>query len=129
MVKVWAEKEMRNLKRIHASAIPCPRQIYLRLNVLVMAFLGDQKGTPAPGLKDVELIGTDAEQSGDDGPDGDEPADQFARRTPRGKGFEDKEAKKEHKKQVKEEKKVQQENKMPKRVKKRLVNNSSRKKH
>ena len=62
MVKVWAEKEMRNLKRIHASAIPCPRQIYLRLNVLVMAFLGDQKGTPAPGLKDVELIGTDAEQ-------------------------------------------------------------------
>ncbi|MCJ1252984.1 protein kinase rio1 [Lignoscripta atroalba] len=59
MVKVWAEKEMRNLKRIHASGIPCPEPIHLRLHVLVMGFLGDKRGIPAPRLKDVELEGND----------------------------------------------------------------------
>lgn len=61
MVKVWAEKEMRNLKRIHASGIPCPEPVQLRLHVLVMGFLGDRKGIPAPRLKDVELLGSDIE--------------------------------------------------------------------
>ena len=61
MVKVWAEKEMRNLKRIYASGIPCPEPVQLRLHVLVMGFLGDKKGIPAPRLKDVELIGSDLE--------------------------------------------------------------------
>ena len=61
MVKVWAEKEMRNLRRIYASGIPCPEPIQLRLHVLVMGYLGDKKGTPAPRLKDVELLGDDVE--------------------------------------------------------------------
>ena len=61
MVKVWAEKEMRNLRRIHAAGIPCPEPIYLRLHVLTMGFLGSKKGTPAPRLKDVHLEGDDAE--------------------------------------------------------------------
>ena len=61
MVKVWAEKEMRNLKRIYASGIPCPEPVQLRLHVLVMGFLGDKKGIPAPRLKDVELVGSDFE--------------------------------------------------------------------
>lgn len=59
MVKVWAEKEMRNLKRIYASGIPCPEPIYLRLHVLVMGFLGDRRGIPAPRLKDVVLEGAE----------------------------------------------------------------------
>lgn len=62
MVKVWAEKEMRNLKRIYESGIPCPEPIYLRLHVLVMGFLGDRKGVPAPRLKDVELEGDEVEK-------------------------------------------------------------------
>ncbi|KAI4178372.1 MAG: hypothetical protein LQ348_005617 [Seirophora lacunosa] len=62
MVKVWAEKEMRNLQRIYAAGIPCPEPIHLRLHVLVMGFLGDRKSTPAPRLKDVELVGVDVEQ-------------------------------------------------------------------
>lgn len=61
MVKVWAEKEMRNLKRIHASGIPCPDPVHLRLHVLVMGFLGDKRGIPAPRLKDVELEGVEVE--------------------------------------------------------------------
>lgn len=55
MVKLWAEKEMRNLKRIHTAGIPCPEPIYLRLHVLVMRFVGDSNGWPAPRLRDVEL--------------------------------------------------------------------------
>lgn len=61
MVKLWAEKEMRNLRRIHAAGIPCPEPIYLRLHVLVMGFLGDKRGIPAPRLKDVSLEGDDVE--------------------------------------------------------------------
>lgn len=61
MVKVWAEKEMRNLKRIHAAGIPCPEAVYLKLHVLVMGFLGDKRGWPAPRLRDVEFEGDEAE--------------------------------------------------------------------
>ena len=62
MVKVWAEKEMRNLKRIHSAGIPCPEPIYLRLHVLVMGFLGDKKGWPAPRLRDVKFEGLTPEE-------------------------------------------------------------------
>lgn len=62
MVKLWAEKEMRNLKRIYVAGIPCPEPVHLRLHVLVMGFLGDRKGTPAPRLKDVELVGNNIEE-------------------------------------------------------------------
>ncbi|KAJ9633429.1 uncharacterized protein PV06_06775 [Exophiala oligosperma] len=55
MVKLWAEKEMRNLKRIHAAGIPCPEPLYLRRHVLGMSFVGDSKGKAAPRLKDVEF--------------------------------------------------------------------------
>ena len=61
MVKVWAEKEMRNLKRIYASGIPCPEPVYLRLHVLAMSFVGDSKGTAAPRLKDVEFVDSDSQ--------------------------------------------------------------------
>jgi RIO kinase 1 len=62
MVKVWAEKEMRNLKRIYNAAIPCPEPLYLRQHVLVMSFLGDKKGWSAPRLRDVKFEGLSAEE-------------------------------------------------------------------
>ncbi|OJD23839.1 Atypical/RIO/RIO1 protein kinase [Blastomyces percursus] len=62
MVKVWAEKEMRNLKRLYSAGIPCPEPLYLRLHVLVMGFLGNSKGFAAPRLKDVDLTGPDPEE-------------------------------------------------------------------
>lgn len=61
MVKLWAEKEMRNLRRIYAAGIPCPEPIFLRLHVLMMGFLGSSKGLPAPRLKDVEFDIADPE--------------------------------------------------------------------
>jgi RIO kinase 1 len=62
MVKVWAEKEFRNLKRLFLAGIPCPEPVYLRLHVLVMGFLGDKKGWAAPRLRDVELTGEDLDE-------------------------------------------------------------------
>ena len=44
MVRVWAEKEMRNLKRLVAAGIPSPEPVEVRENVLVMSFLGDEEG-------------------------------------------------------------------------------------
>jgi RIO kinase 1 len=54
MVRVWAEKEMRNLTRLHKAGINCPQPILLRLHVLLMQFLGTD-GWAAPKLKDVQL--------------------------------------------------------------------------
>lgn len=54
MVKTWAEKEMRNLSRIHAAGILSPEPILLRSHVLLMDFLGTD-GWPAPRLSHVEI--------------------------------------------------------------------------
>ena len=54
MVKLWAEKEMRNLKRLYNANIPCPEPYIVRNHVLVMEFLG-QDGWAAPRLKDANL--------------------------------------------------------------------------
>ena len=54
MVKVWAEKEMRNYRRLHSAGIPCPTPILLKSHVLIMEFLG-QNGWPSPRLKDAIL--------------------------------------------------------------------------
>lgn len=54
MVKVWAEKEMRNLRRLKAAGIPCPEPHLLKLHVLVMEFIG-RDGWPAPRLKDAKM--------------------------------------------------------------------------
>ncbi|KAF9450585.1 RIO1-domain-containing protein [Macrolepiota fuliginosa MF-IS2] len=55
MVRVWAEKEMRNLKRLVTAGIRCPDPIEVRENVLVMTFLGDEEGWASPRLKDASL--------------------------------------------------------------------------
>ena len=46
MIKMWAEKEVRNLKRInqHENQIKCPYPYYLKNNVIVMDFLGNDEG-------------------------------------------------------------------------------------
>jgi RIO kinase 1 len=74
MVRLWAEKEMRNLKRLLVAGIPCPEPLEVKENILVMSFLGspdgwwvlarfwtkvecDIIGTPraSPRLKDAEI--------------------------------------------------------------------------
>lgn len=58
MVKLWAEKELRNLKRIYQSKIKCPEPVMVKSNVLVMSFIGkDMKQTPR--LVDAEVDGVE----------------------------------------------------------------------
>lgn len=59
LIKIWAEKEFRNLKRIYSHPfIKCPKPVEIKNNVLVMEFLGDNSNTsttkPALKLKDYE---------------------------------------------------------------------------
>lgn len=44
MVRLWAEKEMRNLKRLVAAGIRAPDPVEVRENILVMNFVGDKEG-------------------------------------------------------------------------------------
>jgi len=50
MVRTWAEKEMRNLVRMHSAGLPVPAPILLRGHVLLMDFIG-KEGWPAAKLK------------------------------------------------------------------------------
>eukprot|EP00005_Dracoamoeba_jomungandri_P008045 CAMPEP_0174269964 /NCGR_PEP_ID=MMETSP0439-20130205/42811_1 /TAXON_ID=0 /ORGANISM="Stereomyxa ramosa, Strain Chinc5" /LENGTH=595 /DNA_ID=CAMNT_0015359001 /DNA_START=42 /DNA_END=1829 /DNA_ORIENTATION=+ len=52
-IKVWAEKELRNLKRIQ-SHLSSPTPYVLKKNILVMSFLG-KGNVPAPRLKDAQV--------------------------------------------------------------------------
>jgi len=54
-IRVWAEKEMRNLCRLRRVGIDCPRPIALREHVLVMSFIG-KDGRAAPKLVDVKKL-------------------------------------------------------------------------
>lgn len=56
MVRLWAEKEMRNLKRLVHAGLRAPDPIELRDHVLVMEFLGDSDGWASPRLKDAEVL-------------------------------------------------------------------------
>lgn len=50
----WAEKEMRNLKRLKAVGLNVPEAYLLKSNIIIMEFIGD-KGLAAPRLKDADL--------------------------------------------------------------------------
>jgi len=54
MVKLWAEKEMRNLTRLYTNGVCCPKPVLLRNHVLIMEFIG-KDGWPSPKLKDYPL--------------------------------------------------------------------------
>ncbi|TIA71026.1 hypothetical protein E3P91_02750 [Wallemia ichthyophaga] len=55
MVRLWAEKEMRNLKRLWDQGLPCPQPIEVRENVLIMEFFGTEDGWASPRLKDAQI--------------------------------------------------------------------------
>ncbi|KAK9896546.1 RIO1-domain-containing protein [Cystobasidium minutum MCA 4210] len=57
LVRLWAEKEMRNLRRLHSCGIRSPEPVEVRNNVLVMSFLGqgDDGWEACPRLKDAEI--------------------------------------------------------------------------
>mgnify|MGYP003362721067 CR=1 FL=1 len=59
MVRTWAEKEFRNLKRLHSNGIPSPEPVDLKSHVLVMEYLSENGGGPSPRLKDYSFADID----------------------------------------------------------------------
>lgn len=54
IIRMWAEKEKHNLKRMEKAGIPCPEVVMLKKHVLVMSFIGKDQ-VPAPTLKEAKL--------------------------------------------------------------------------
>lgn len=52
LIFTWCQKEYKNLKDMTLHQIPCPEPIYSKFNILIMKFIGDDNGSPAPKLKD-----------------------------------------------------------------------------
>ncbi len=77
-------------------------------------------GDDSPSASDDSSTGSGVSLANSDG-------DEFSRPPPRGKRFEDKEAKRTHKQAIKEEKRLKRQTKMPKKVKKRLVHATAKK--
>ncbi|CAI4217972.1 unnamed protein product [Parascedosporium putredinis] len=61
MVQLWAQKEFRNLSRLHQASIPCPEPIVLRGHTILMEFLG-KRGISYPKLVDAVLEGDDVDE-------------------------------------------------------------------
>lgn len=64
IIKLWAEKEFRNLNRMQEAGINCPKVFCLRKQILVMTFIGTEE-KPAPKLKDAFLSRSQLEQAYD----------------------------------------------------------------
>uniref|UniRef100_A0A0B7B4R4 Serine/threonine-protein kinase RIO3 n=1 Tax=Arion vulgaris TaxID=1028688 RepID=A0A0B7B4R4_9EUPU len=60
-IKIWAEKEFMNLRRMRRNNILCPTPIVLKKHVLVMTCIGDEH--PAPKLKEVKLSTEDMQDA------------------------------------------------------------------
>ena len=69
MVRLWAEKEFRNLKRMHAAGLPVPEPIYLKSHVLVMSFIGriapSGHSIATPPLRDCDFREQDDVRAGE----------------------------------------------------------------
>jgi RIO kinase 3 len=53
VLKIWAEREFMNLKRMTNNGLPCPEPIKLKKNILAMTFIGEN-GEAAPRLRNVD---------------------------------------------------------------------------
>jgi RIO kinase 1 len=55
LIKLWAEKELKNLKQMADSGLPTPKPILVRGHCLFMEFIGTD-GIAAPRLRDVKFL-------------------------------------------------------------------------
>ena len=94
-------------------------------DLLADKVMGLANNTMESSKAEQQMLDSD-EDSTPQSADDDSENESITSKPPRGKRFQDKDAKKEHKKQVKEEKREARSKKMPKSVKKRLISQSSR---
>jgi RIO kinase 1 len=56
LIATWAKKEFKNLKTAYNNGVRVPAPYDVRRNVLVMDFIGDSEGNPAPTLLNSESV-------------------------------------------------------------------------
>ncbi|HXG07113.1 MAG TPA: serine protein kinase RIO, partial [Nitrososphaera sp.] len=59
LMTAWARKEFKNLQAARAAGARVPAPLAVRKNVLVMEFIGDSEGAPAPSLVELEEVTPD----------------------------------------------------------------------
>jgi RIO kinase 1 len=55
VINTWVNKEFRNLKRACEHGVRVPKPIVAKNNILVMEFIGDKEGNPAPLMKNADI--------------------------------------------------------------------------
>lgn len=60
---LWVQEEFRQLNFLHAYGVSVPRPIAVSGITLLMQFIGDADGTPAPRIADLKLEGEEAENA------------------------------------------------------------------
>ncbi|MBP5784910.1 MAG: serine protein kinase RIO [Methanobrevibacter sp.] len=53
LINNWVNKEFRNLTRLKAAGVNVPEAITSLSNVLIIEFIGDEEGNPAPTVKNL----------------------------------------------------------------------------
>ena len=56
MISIWAKKEFKNLQTAHKNGVSVPTPYYVRQNVLVMEFIGDEDGNPCASLVNSDSV-------------------------------------------------------------------------
>jgi RIO kinase 1 len=56
LITIWAKKEFKNLKTAYNNGINVPAPHEVRRNILVMDFIGDDEGNPAPDLLHLKSV-------------------------------------------------------------------------
>ena len=56
LISIWAKKEFKNLQTAYKSGVSVPFPHYVRRNVLVMEFIGDEDGNPCSNLLSSDSV-------------------------------------------------------------------------
>ena len=56
LISIWAKKEFKNLQTAHKNGVSVPTPYYVRQNVLVMEFIGDEDGKPCATLVNSDSV-------------------------------------------------------------------------
>jgi RIO kinase 1 len=59
LISAWARKEFKNMQAARAAGVRVPSPIAVKKNVLVMEFVGDSEGNPAPSLVESQVTPND----------------------------------------------------------------------
>lgn len=60
---LWVQEEFRQMKHLHEHGVRVPRAVAVNGLALVMEFIGDEDGTPAPRVSDLKLEKDEADEA------------------------------------------------------------------